>query len=146
LRWPKKVKNFAVNGLPLKWPSVFPRGSVLATRVALVASDEGWCGPFRWAVFSANFIDDLDIGDDRELASILRRLGKDVEPVLACSTTSKHKARLKAQVDEAAAKGIFGAPSFIIDDELFWGLKRSLSHPAFFRHPRICLSAGKSVN
>jgi 2-hydroxychromene-2-carboxylate isomerase len=41
--------------------------------------------------------------------------------VFAAANTPENKAKLKAQTDEAIARDIFGAPSFMIGDELFWG-------------------------
>ena len=48
--------------LPFKRPSVFPRNGLRAARIALVASDGGWCPDFSRAVFTANFAEDRDIG------------------------------------------------------------------------------------
>jgi 2-hydroxychromene-2-carboxylate isomerase len=47
----------------------------------------------------------------------------DLDPtvVVAAANTSENKAKLKAQTDEAIARSIFGAPSFTVGEELFWG-------------------------
>jgi len=110
--------------LPLSWPSSYPRGSLLATRVALIASYEAWCGAFARAVFTSNFSDDRDIATDAVVTSILVGLQRNAEETVARAVLPQTKARLAEQVDEAIAKGIFGAPSFIVGDELFWGNDR----------------------
>ena len=58
------------------------------------------------------------------LAEILSALGLDAAALAARANEPAHKERLKAQTEEATAKGIFGAPSFIVGDELFWGNDR----------------------
>jgi 2-hydroxychromene-2-carboxylate isomerase len=110
--------------LPLSWPSGYPRGSLLATRVALIASYEEWCDAFARAVFTSNFADDRDIATEAVVMSILVGLRRNAQETVARAVLPETKARLAAQVDEAVAKGIFGAPSFMVGDELFWGNDR----------------------
>ena len=111
-------------GLPLTWPSVYPRGSLLAARMALVAADEDWCGAFTRAVYRASFAEDRDIASAPVIAQILDALGRSPTSNLLRANAPENKARLVARTDEAIAKGIFGAPSFVIDGELFWGNDR----------------------
>jgi 2-hydroxychromene-2-carboxylate isomerase len=122
----RDVERLCVDyGLPLRWPSRYPRTSLLAARVALIAADEGWAAPFTKAVFHANFAEDRDIAEPAVVAPILRALGRDPDAVIARATTDTNKARLKGDVEQAIALGIFGAPSFITaDGELFWGNDR----------------------
>src|SRR5271163_814991 len=70
-------------GIPLSWPSSYPRGSILATRVALIASEAGWCGVFARTVFKANFSDDRDIATAATIADILFELQGDADEILA---------------------------------------------------------------
>ena len=58
------------------------------------------------------------------LRDILVQLGADADAAMAAANTAKNKAALKAQTDEAIARGIFGAPSFTVGNELFWGNDR----------------------
>jgi 2-hydroxychromene-2-carboxylate isomerase len=111
-------------GLPLVWPSSYPRFSLLATRVALIAAAEGWAAPFSRAVFHANFAEDRDIAQAPVVAAILARLGRDADAEIARATTPANKAALAAEVERAVDRGIFGAPSFLVGDELFWGNDR----------------------
>lgn len=103
-------------------PSNFPRHSVLANRVALIAANEGWAESFVPRTFAVNFIDDLEIAEPEVLARIIAACGHDhPDAVLARAQSEDNKAALKANTDEASARGIFGAPSFLIGNELFWG-------------------------
>jgi 2-hydroxychromene-2-carboxylate isomerase len=112
-------------GLPLKLPPVaFPQNGLKAARLALVGEAQGRTPPFTRAVFMANYAEQKNISDDGTLAAILAALGVDAEAALAEANTTPVKERLKQQTEEAARRGIFGAPSFTIGDELFWGNDR----------------------
>jgi 2-hydroxychromene-2-carboxylate isomerase len=112
-------------GLPLKLPPVhFPQNGLKAARLALVGEGEGWTPPFTRAVFMANYAEQRDISDDETLRAILAKLGVDAEAALAEANALPIKDRLKQQTAEAARRGMFGAPSFTIGDELFWGNDR----------------------
>ncbi|HEX7968821.1 MAG TPA: 2-hydroxychromene-2-carboxylate isomerase [Stellaceae bacterium] len=122
--WRDLERICAGEGLPLRRPSVFPRNSLLAARAALVAAEEGWCAEFTRAVYRANFAEDRDIAAAEVIGAIVAALGREAPAVLARAQSPEIKARLKAQTEEAMALGIFGAPSFTVDDELFWGNDR----------------------
>jgi 2-hydroxychromene-2-carboxylate isomerase len=95
-----------------------------AARLALAGEGEGWTPAFTRAVFLANFAERKDIADDAVLAGILAALGVDAGPALAAAGAPEAKAALKDQTAEAQARGLFGAPSFTVGDELFWGNDR----------------------
>ena len=122
--WRDLERTCEKHRLPFRRPSGFPRNGLLAARVACVAAERGWANRFVPAVYRANFVDDLDIGDRDVVARILASLDHDPERVLAESQESGFKDRLRANTDEAIRRGIFGAPSFIVGDELFWGNDR----------------------
>jgi 2-hydroxychromene-2-carboxylate isomerase len=59
------------------------------------------------------------------IAEILQALGHDAEAVLAKTGDQEIKDKLRTQTEEAAQRGIFGAPNFVTEDgELFWGNDR----------------------
>ncbi|HPE72615.1 MAG TPA: 2-hydroxychromene-2-carboxylate isomerase [Candidatus Competibacter sp.] len=107
--------------LPFRRPSQFPRHSVLAARVACRFADEPWLPAFVRAVFQANFADDQDISQPAVLERCLAPLDLPGNTVLEEAQSPASKAALRAQTEQAVALGIFGAPSFIVDNELFWG-------------------------
>ena len=112
-------------GLPLHHPSQFPRNSLLAARVAIVGLEDGWTPAFSRAVYQANFVDDLDIGNPEVLAPLIAEVGAGPEHVLAAAQSDPVKALLKQHVAMAKERGLFGAPSFLTaDGELFWGNDR----------------------
>jgi 2-hydroxychromene-2-carboxylate isomerase len=112
-------------GLPLKLPPVlFPQNGLKAARLALVGEREGWIPAFSRAVFVANYAEQKDISDDGTLRTILAALGVDAEAALTAANAPETKEALKAQTAEAQSHGLFGAPSFTLGEELFWGNDR----------------------
>lgn len=122
--WRDMERLCAKFGLPLCRPSRFPRNGLLAARVALVAAEEPWGPGFVRAVYRCNFADDREISDPKVLHGVLAGLGCDPEPVLAAAASAENKERLRRQTDEAARLGIFGAPTFVAGEEIFWGHDR----------------------
>jgi 2-hydroxychromene-2-carboxylate isomerase len=110
--------------LPFRRPSVFPRNSLTAARIACLGEDQPWIGPFARAVFTANFAEDRDIADPAVLTAILEGLDLPAAELLARAGEQATKDHLRARTAEAAARGIFGAPSLLVGGELFWGNDR----------------------
>jgi 2-hydroxychromene-2-carboxylate isomerase len=110
------------HGLRWRRPSVFPRSGVLAARVAL-ASDPV-IGPLTRAIFLASFAEDLDISDAGILRKLVDSAGGDGVRAIELAQTPEIKARLRANTAEAQQIGIFGAPDFVVDGELFFGQDR----------------------
>lgn len=113
--------------IPLRWPSIFPRASVLASRVALLASQEGWGAEFVKAIYRANFVDDRDIRTEEVVSNVLQELGRAGEALIARASEPAIKGQLRQQVDRAVTLGIFGAPTFLLNgasSEIFWGNDR----------------------
>ncbi len=108
-------------GLPFRMPSPFPQNSLYAARLALIGHDEGWGPAFTRAVFTAQFADGANISDKRVLGEILNGLGADSAALLPRIEQPEIKQRLRQQTEEAEELGIFGAPSFLALDELYWG-------------------------
>lgn len=128
LRGRRPAAQAAAGSLPAKWAEARAAG---ADRQA-----EGWTPAFTRAVFAANYAEQKDISDDATLRAILAALGIDADAALAAANTSETKDALKRQTEEAASRGLFGAPSFIVGDELFWGNDRLEAALAWAKRPR----------
>ena len=111
-------------GLPLRRPSVFPRNGLLAARVACAGEDAAWLPEFSRRVYAANFADDLDISEPDVVLSCLESLVGDPAEILSMAGDERIKAKLRANTEQATALGIFGAPTVVAGDELFWGNDR----------------------
>jgi 2-hydroxychromene-2-carboxylate isomerase len=109
------------HGFTLRIPSAWPRSGLLAARVALVALGEGWGEAFSRAVYRAEFQEDQDIALPAVVGAVVASLGKDAAAVLSAAQTPEVKGALRAETEAAVAAGIFGAPSFLVEGELFWG-------------------------
>ncbi|HEX4303868.1 MAG TPA: 2-hydroxychromene-2-carboxylate isomerase [Rhizomicrobium sp.] len=123
--WRDLERICAREGLPLNLPPLrFPQNGLKAARLALAGEAPGWTPHFVRAVYTANFAQRRDIADDTVLADLLRGVGADPDAAMAAANAPENKARLKQQTDDAIARGLFGAPSFTVGDELFWGNDR----------------------
>lgn len=122
-------------GLPFRMPSRFPRNGLLAARVALVGVGQDWVAPFSRAVMSANFAEDREIGERAVIEEILVELKLPADSVLEAAAAPGIKDGLRAQTARAAELGLFGAPSFRVGEELFWGNDRLEDALAWARSP-----------
>lgn len=122
--WRDMERLCARYGFPFKLPSEFPRSGLLAARIARLGQESDWIGPFSQAVMRANFGEDRDIGDPAVISAILNDLGLDAEALILAAQSDDNRKALRAQTDEATALGLFGAPTFVVGEELFWGNDR----------------------
>ncbi len=111
-------------GLPFRRPSSFPRNGLLAARVAILPEAQPRRPEFVRAVFRANFAEDREIGDEATIREILDELDLDAALLLERARAPENKERLRRQTQAAADLGIFGAPTFVSEGELFWGQDR----------------------
>ena len=131
--WRDMARQCDKYGLPWRQPATFPRTALLPMRVALVGADQGWIAPFARSMMTMNFVQDRDIDNVPAINEVLTDLGLDASAILALALTPDNKLRLRQQTQQAQALGLFGAPSFISDTELFWGNDRlddALAHAA----------------
>lgn len=122
--WRDMQRQCGKYGLRWQKPTVFPRNALLAARVALVGEGAPWLDAFCEQVMLANFADDREIGDEQVVAQILAGLGADAAAIIEAARADPCKAALRARTEEAQARGIFGAPMFFVDGEMFWGNDR----------------------
>jgi len=112
------------HGLPFRKPTVFPRNSLLAARVACAGAGQAWLAGFVRGVYTANFAEDRDISDAAVIEGILGAAGQDGAEVIARATSVDGKERLRRETETAWELGIFGAPTCVVGRELFWGNDR----------------------
>jgi 2-hydroxychromene-2-carboxylate isomerase len=70
------------------------------------------------------YVDGADITTPEKVADMAALVGASREEVLAAVNDQAVKDRLKAEVDAALARGVFGSPFIFVDDEPFWGNDR----------------------
>jgi 2-hydroxychromene-2-carboxylate isomerase len=113
-------------GLPFEWPRPFPFNSLSAARVFWALADESNTASIEWAraVFQASFGEGRDCSDADVLAELAIKLGHDAAGLLEASGSDRVKQKLREVTDEAMRRGVFGAPTFFVGDEMFWGSDR----------------------
>lgn len=111
-------------GIPFRKPEKFPANSLLATRVAMLARGKAWLPDYVRAVYHANFATGGDIADPELIADILSAVAQPGEDLIERANRDEVKKELREQTERAAKLGIFGAPSFVVGEELFWGNDR----------------------
>jgi len=111
-------------GVPFNANPHFPVRTVLPMRAAVVLLDAPEFPAFHRAAFEAMWRDGLDVGDEGVLREILSKVGCDADAVIARCGEPEVKEQLKRNTAEAVERGAFGAPTFIVDGELFFGNDR----------------------
>jgi 2-hydroxychromene-2-carboxylate isomerase len=122
--WQDMARQCRKYGLRWTKPSTFPRLGVLPARVALIGAGQPWIGTFCRTVMELNFALDQDINQPERLASILIELDLPASEILDQAEAEAVKALLRQQTETAHGKGIFGAPTFFVGKEIFWGNDR----------------------
>ncbi|REJ64635.1 MAG: 2-hydroxychromene-2-carboxylate isomerase [Proteobacteria bacterium] len=128
---PKVIHNFTwlhewarLAGLPLDFPTVHhPVKSVLPMRACCaLEDDQSLLFRFTKAAFDAYFAEGRNIDDPEVVADIGKSLGIDGEALIQQTTTQEVKDRLRANTEEAIAKGAYGSPTMIVNDgQLYFG-------------------------
>jgi 2-hydroxychromene-2-carboxylate isomerase len=124
--WKDLERQCTKHGVPFHKPSAFPRPSLLATRIALaLEASPQRVAEFSRRVYLANFHDDVDTTNDDIVRGLLQSMGwSDTQAVLAQAVAAETKERLRRRGEEAFERGVFGAPTFLIGSELYWGNDR----------------------
>lgn len=131
--WRDLERTCARLNIAFQKPTRFPRNGLLAARVACANQTAPWIGAFVRNVYRANFAYDQDISQTAVIAECLTDCGAAPETVLSDSTSEAAKQLLRKQCDTAGRLDLFGAPSFVVRGELFWGADRLEEALAFAR-------------
>ena len=118
-RWSEKLS------IPINFkPSYFPVDDSLAAGVIFVLKDQGSekIASVLNAVHEAIWVHDFNINDRAVLERIL--LGYDLDAASILDTAEGMGERYETETTAAMDKGIFGTPSYVIEDEIFWGQDR----------------------
>lgn len=122
--WKDMARECSKYGLPWVHPTTFPRTALLPLRVALVGAEQDWMGAYCRRMMSLNFAEDREIDSQDVVADVLAQLDLPAQRIIDEAQSEANKLRLRQQTDAAKAKGIFGAPTFFVCDEMFWGNDR----------------------
>ncbi|HEY2516478.1 MAG TPA: 2-hydroxychromene-2-carboxylate isomerase [Polyangiaceae bacterium] len=122
--WRDVEREAARLGIAFRKPSAFPRNGVPASKVALLGLERGWGARFIPRAMRANFVEDKDIAAPEVIDAILREMELDGPVVREEATSPERSPALRRSTEEAMRLGIFGAPTFLVGEEMFWGNDR----------------------
>lgn len=108
-------------GVPLQVPAEHPLRTVEALRITLAT---GVDPKVVHGFFRAYWVDNAPVSDPRVIERVVGAAGHDVAEVVARASSDAIKAELRARTDAALAAGVFGAPTFVRDGALYWGVDR----------------------
>lgn len=112
--------------IPFSMPQAFPIPSQAPARIMLWIASRNMEAAKAYAkmAYRAYFVDGFNISDPATAAALADALGHDREAALAAVDDPQFKAALKSEVEKAIARGVFGSPYIIVDNEPFWGVDR----------------------
>ena len=109
-------------GLHPVLPAPYPLPElVFANRVAMVGAEEGWVEDYTRATYRRWFERGQPAGEEPNLSASLAEIGQDPERITARARQDEIARALDAATERAVSLGIFGAPTFVVGEEVFWG-------------------------
>jgi len=118
-RWRKHL------GVPINvQPKFFPYDTRLAALVTIAAADTDKAMKLAGAFLRGCWAEEKNMADEAEVAAVIRAAGLDSNALLKQANAPETAARFEAFTDEAIARQVFGAPTYVYKNELFWGQDR----------------------
>jgi 2-hydroxychromene-2-carboxylate isomerase len=113
-------------GVPLQRNPHFPINTLLLMRGAtgMQMREPERFRAYVDAVYRAMWVEPRNLNDPATLAAALAEAGFDPASMIALANAQEVKDRLKATTQEAVARGVFGAPTMFVGDQMFWGQDR----------------------
>jgi len=112
------------NEIKFKFNSYFPIRSLNLMRGVLVAEEDNIKNYYIDNIFNTIWQDGLNMNDEIIIQKVLKNLNTNPKTFSLRSTSSLIKDSLRKKTTEAYEKGIFGAPTFVVNDKIFWGQDR----------------------
>ena len=109
-------------GFDAKVPAPYPLKEFdLANKVAIFGKDQGWIKEYTILTYKKWFLDHLEPGSEPNLSSTLREIGLDPDKIINLAQADEIEQKYLKNTEIAKNKGIFGSPSFTVENEVFWG-------------------------
>ena len=112
------------NSVRFKFNSYFPIRSLNLMRGVLVAEEDNIKNYYIDNIFNTIWQDGLNMNDEIIIQKVLKNINVNPKTFLLRSTSSSIKESLIKKTNEAYEKGIFGAPTFVSNNKIFWGQDR----------------------
>ncbi len=109
-------------GLPgIRWPDPFPGNTLTAMRAATFAKQTGRTVAFALAAFRQAFAGGRDLTDPDNVAIAAAACELHPNAIAKAAASNAVKSKLRAATDDAAERGVFGVPTVLVGEEVFWG-------------------------
>lgn len=119
MRWARRYD------LPFRMPTKFPMKTSPALRGALAMRRFGKEWAFMEEIFAAYWErDDASVGEIAGLRPVAAKLGVDAKRFVDLAESAEIRSELASETDRALARGVFGAPTFFVGEQMFWGKDR----------------------
>ena len=112
------------HNIDFKFNNYFPILSLNLMRCVIVAEKKIFLQKFIDKIFDSIWKDDLNLNDEKVVEKLLKSIEINPKTFLIEAADSKIKDELKRKTDDAFDKGIFGVPSFLVNNKVFWGQDR----------------------
>ncbi len=112
------------NKIKFKFNSYFPIRSLNLMRGVFVAEEDNYKSFYVDSIFDSIWQDGLNMNDENVFLKVLKNLDINPKTFILRSASSSIKDLLRQKTNEAYEKGVFGAPSFVSNNKIFWGQDR----------------------
>ena len=127
------LRKAVADGLPIAAPYSHPFNPLVSLRVASLDMEDAEMDRCVRALFEAAWARSLDVSDPSVVAATLNDVGLAGDELVRRAGADETKARLRERTADAVARGVFGVPSVLVDDQLFWGYDDLASLEAYLR-------------
>ena len=117
-RWAKHY------GIPYRTNSIFPQNTLKALRLAIVGRRFNCFKEIHQSLFHAMFVDDKDLSCSEVLIDLIKANNLNEIQLIENISNQDIKDELRNNTEEAISRGVFGAPTFFLDGEMFFGNDR----------------------
>jgi 2-hydroxychromene-2-carboxylate isomerase len=112
------------NKINFKFNSYFPIKTLNLMRGVLIAEEDNIQGYYIDKIYEAIWVDGLNMNDQNIVDKVLKNIDINPKTFFLRSSNQNIKNLLRKKTEEAFQKGIFGAPTFYVNNKLFWGQDR----------------------
>ncbi len=112
------------NKISFKFNSYFPIKTLGLMRGVLIAEEDNIQNYYIEKIYDAIWVDGLNMNDQNIIDKVLKNMEINPKTFFLRSSNQNIKNLLKKKTDEAFQKGVFGAPTFCVNNKLFWGQDR----------------------
>jgi 2-hydroxychromene-2-carboxylate isomerase len=129
-------RRAAEHGLgPIQWPELWPTNDLLVARGMIYAERGGLLKPFALTAMRLCFLEGADLGEQQVVLEAGERIGLSRTELEHALKDDSVKEGLRDANEEALAAGVFGVPTVVVDDELYWGDDRLIEAAEAYGSP-----------